>query len=514
MKKRALLYLSDNQKITEFASKLSELGFELIAHGETSDILKENGIDVISLGEMFGETGPDGKVNVASNRVMCGITAKRSDLEQIAYLKEQEIEPVDIVAVNLERFDALMKKASVEGVSALSYVDNSKFSLINASAGNSEDVAVLVSSSDYDKVIEEITLSGEVSADSRMYLASKAYSYVCHYQTLINDYMRTKTASDIYPEFLTYTFEKSKELSFGENAYQTAALYHECVKEGNSLSKIDSVYGENSESYGTISDLSFAYSIIKQFKEPAAIAVKREIICGAGTGIDAYDASIKAFRAEGINMAGGTLAFNANVDRKTAYEIIKYSFETVLMPSVDEDALAVLSEKQGLKVIVLNEEIPEVYSNLHIMKKVIGGMLLQSTDVKPFNINELLCVTTKAPDETELGDIVFGFSCVKKSKSVSVALVKEGQVVGFGQGQLDLNKAFKTAADTANDKIRGCVMVTDDVITNPEFIYSLAELGVSALLQAGGALNTQEIIDACNEKEMAMMITNITHYKN
>ncbi len=499
MKKRALLYLSNNEKITEFSSKLSELGFELISFGETYDILKENSIDTINLAELSTDTCPDGSVNEMPDEIVYGIMVNRSVPEEIQYIKERDIEPVDIVAVNMEDF------LSVKDIK------NSKLTMINLAAQNADDVAVVISPDDYEKVIEEISSNGEVSSDTRMYLASKAYSYICHYETLINDYMKTKAASDIYPEYLTYTFKKSRELAKGENDYQTAALYSECAKMAESTK---SVYGGENEKYSTIADLSFGYSVIKQLKDPSAIAVKREIICGAGTGIDSYDACIKAFRAEGVNMSGATLVLNANVDRKTAYEIIKYSFETVLMPSVDEDALSVLSEKQNLKSIILDEDITEVYSNVHIMKKIMGGMLLQSTDVKPFNVNELLCVTTKAPEENELKDILFGFNCVKMSKSVSVALVKDGEVTGFGQGQLDFNKAYKTAKDTAGDKISGSVLVTDEVISSPDFITELSEKGVIAVMQAGGALNTQEIIDECNDHEIAMMITNITHYKN
>ncbi len=510
MKKRALLYMTKNENVSHFASKLLEQGFEVLAYGKTLEVLRENDIQVLDFSEISQAVKPDKSPDLLQDEIVYGITAKRSDLEQVSFIREREIEPIDIVCVNFEEFSDLKKIAQAKETSFLSLIDFEKINIISMAIKNYEDVAILVSHSDYDKVLEEISEKGEVSLETRTNLASTAVSYIANYVSLLDGYFMKLSTGNVFPQYFNLTFTKEKELTSGENTYQTAALY----KDRGFNSDAFEVFGTNSEGYSSVIDLSFAYSIIKDIKEPSAIAVKREIICGAGTGFDTYDACTKAFRSEGVNMNGAVLLLNSLVDRKTAHEIIKFAFETVVAPEITEEAMEVFKEKQGLKLIINKGEFLNSYADIFSVKQISGGMVVQSADTKLSNANEFLYVTAKRPEENQEADLMFGFSCVKGSKSVSVALVKDGQVVGIGQGQLDILKALKTALDTAGEQVKGSVFATDTAITSPELIENLALLGVTAIIQSGGTVNTQDIIDACNNLGISMMVTNTTYYKN
>lgn len=509
MKKRALLYMTDNSTAFEFAGKLSENGYEILSFGETYELLSLNGFGVISLEELAGdEKGPDGKAHLMSGSVVYGITTDRSDIEQINYIREQGIEPIDIVAVNLENFDELCKISAEGEKSLLSMIDIEKINFINLAAKNYEDVTVVIDKNDFSLVVSEIEKGGEVSLETRGVLAAKAISYTTHYLALLNEYFRGSLTSVLYPEYITRTYKRVSKLESGENAYQSAAFYSE-----QGFDEKVELFKNKNISYSSIADISFAYGIIKEIESPCAVAVKGEIVSGAAVGVDAYDACTKAFRAEGTNMGGGVLMMNCLIDRKTAHEIMKFPFELVVAPGADSDAESVLAEKEGLKLVLTGTNEVEK-ADPYIYKKVLGGLLVQNTDIKPLNVNELLYVTAKRPDENEESDLVFGFNIAKGSKSVSAVLVKDGQAVGIGQGQLDIEKAFKTACDTAGEKARGSVLATDSVIFSPELVNLLNESGITAIIQPGGALNTQDIIDICNENEISMMVTNTTQYKN
>lgn len=512
MKKRALIDVCDKSHILDFSQKLSDLGFEIIALGTTYEFLKNSGLEVLSAFDVTtAQSYLGGTIETLNTKIHMGISARRSDAEDMLQMKELGTEPIDVVVVELPTEFVMNKSADIKD--ALSNINVGTAAILRAAAKNFEDVAVLVNHQDYDKVICEISEKGEVSKDTKTELCLKALSYISHYDALICSYVSNKNISDGYPQMLTLTYEKTMDLTNGQNTHQTAALYRDVLSDDIGIKDVKQLGGE-ALTYNCISDIDYAISVIEEFDNLAVISVKGRNISGAGESESVYEAYMRACKREFNSLENCVVITNAEVDRRTALEIIKYPLNAIVAPSYDEDCLEVLSGKEGLRFF----ELPEI-SSKHIpvtneVQSVSGGILIQSVNNRLLEENDLKCLTQCSPSEQELKELLFAWKLSKHTKSSSVVITKDGQMIGVGQAQNDGADAAKVAISKCSDICDKAVVAFDSVIRDIRVVDVLSENGICAIIYPGGTPIEQELINKCNECNISLLTANITHYKN
>lgn len=512
MKKRALIDVCDKSYILDFSQKLLTLGFEIIALGTSYDYLKENGVEVLSALDVTTSVSYlGGALDALNTKIHMGISADRSNAENILQMKELGVEPIDVVAAELPADILLSKDADLKSV--LSNVDVGTAAILRAAAKNYEDVAVLVDEADYDKVILELSEKGEVSKETKMELCFKALSYISHYDALICSYFSMYRNSDDYPDMLTLTYEKTMDLTNGENVHQRAALYRDILSNDVGIKDAKQLFGD-APSYNCICDVDYAISIIEEFDKLAVVSVKGRNVSGAGVSESIYEAYMRACKKEFNSPEDCVVITNSEIDRRTALEIIKYPLNAVVAPSYSEDSMEVLESKEGLRVF----ELPQI-SDRHIpvtdeFQSISGGVLVQSVNNKLFEENDLLCLTDVSPTEEQQKELIFAWKISKHTKSNSAVVAKDGQIIGVGQAQNSSIVAADVAISKCSEICDKAVIAFDSVIKDTKVIDILKQSGISAIIYPGGALIEQELVDKCNENEIALLTANITHYKN
>lgn len=512
MKKRALIDVCDKSYILDFSQQLITLGFEIIALGTSYDYLKENGVEVLSAFDVTTSVSYlNGSLDALNTKIHMGISANRSNAEDILQMKELGVEPIDVVAVELPADFLLCNDDNLKNV--LDNINVGTAAVLRAAAKNFEDVAVLVDAQDYEKVLVELSEKGEVSKETKTELCFKALSYISHYDTLICSYFSKQRISDYYPDRLTLTYEKTMDLTNGENVHQRAALYRDILSNDIGIKDAKQRFGD-APSYNCICDIDYAISIIEEFDKLAVISVKGRNISGAGESESVYEAYMRACKKEFNSPEGCVVITNAEIDRRTALEIIKYPLNAVVAPAYSEDCLEVLESKEGLKVF----ELPQI-SDRHIpvtdeFQSISGGVLVQSVNNKLFEENDLLCLTDNQPTEEQQKELIFAWKIVKHTKSNSAVIAKDGQIIGVGQAQNSSIVAADVAISKCIDICDKAVIAFDSVIKDVKVVESLQQAYISAIIYPGGALIEQELVDRCNENGIALLTANITHYKN
>ena len=512
MKKRALIDVRDKSSILDFSQKLITLGFEIVALGTSYDYLKENDIEVLSASDVTTTVSYlGGSLDGLSSKIHMGILANRSNAEDILQMKEMGVEPIDVVAVELPSDFLLYKDKDLKSV--LDNINVGAAAVLRAAAKNYEDVAVLVDDADYDKVLAELSEKGEVSKETKTELCFKALSYISHYDALICSYFSKQRISDNYPDMLTLTYEKTMELTNGENVHQRAALYRDLLSDDIGIKDAKQLFGD-APSYNCICDIDYAISIIEEFDKLAVISVKGRNVSGAGESESVYEAYMRACKKEFNSPEDCVVITNSEIDRRTALEIIKYPLNAVVAPAYSEDSLEVLESKEGLRVF----ELPQIRDR-HIpvtdeFQSISGGVLVQSVNNKLLEENDLLCLTDNNPTEEQLKELIFAWKISKHTKSNSAVIAKDGQIIGVGQAQNSSIAAAGVAISKCSDICDKAVIAFDNVIKDIKVVESLQQAGISAIIYPGGALIEQELIDKCNENEIVLMTANITHYKN
>lgn len=512
MKKRALIDVCDKSCILDFSQKLIASGFEIIALGTSYEYLKDNGVEVLSVSDVTTTISYlGGSLDSLNTKIHMGILANRSNAEDILQMKELGVEPIDVVVVELAADFLLSKDADLK--SALENINVGTAAVLRAAAKNYEDVAVLVDSCDYDKVLFELSEKGEVSKETKTELCYKALSYISHYDTLICSYFSKQRSADNYPNMLTLTYEKTMDLTNGANVHQRAALYKDVLSNDVGIKDAMQLLGD-APSYNCICDIDYAISIIEEFDNLAVISVKGRNISGAGECDSVYEAYMRACKKEFNSPEDCVVITNSEIDRRTALEIIKYPLNAVVAPSYSEDSMEVLESKEGLRVY----ELPQI-SDRYIpvtdeFQSISGGVLVQSVNNKLFEENDLLCLTDNQPTEEQQKGLIFAWKIAKHTKSNSAVVAKDGQIIGVGQSQNSSLVAADVALAKCSDICDKAVIAFDSVIKDVKVVEALQQVGVSAVIYPGGALIEQELIDKCNESGIALLTANITHYKN
>ena len=506
MTKRALISVSDKTNIVEFAKGLEKHGFEVISTGGTYTHLKNNGVSCISIEDVthFPEI-LEGRVKTLHPKIHGGLLSKRGNELHNKHVAENNIEYIDLVCVNLYPFEATVKKEGVSEEEIIENIDIGGPSMLRSAAKNFNDVAVVTDINDYDRVLSELEQGG-ITYETRRALAIKVFNTTASYDAAIANYFNKK--DKLVPERLTLSYNLQDSLRYGENPHQKAYHYVQDNNESYALQNAVQLHGKEM-SYNNIQDASAALDILSEFNETTCVAVKHMNPCGVATGSSVFEAYSRAYEADPVSIFGGIVAVNGKVDKETAEKMHSIFLEIILATDYDEEALEILTKKKNLRIYKLSEK-----NNNHEqqIKSVRGGILVQDFNDKL--ADEYESVTEKKVDETQQRDIEFGLKVVKHVKSNAIVVVKDGQTLGIGAGQMNRVGSCKIALEQAGEKARGAVLASDAFFPMRDSADIAADYGIAAIVQPGGSIRDQESIDACNEKGVAMVFSKIRHFKH
>lgn len=510
MKKRALLSVSNKDNIVAFAKQLVKLDYEVISTGGTLQLLLDAGVEANSVDSVtaFPEM-LDGRVKTLHPNVHGGILAQRDNDEHMKVLAESGIGLIDIVAVNLYPFKETVTKDGVAEADVIENIDIGGPTMLRAAAKNFNDVIVVVDPSDYDGIVTALK-QDDVDVASRKKLAAKVFRHTADYDAMIARYFNEVT-EEVFPSTYTVTYEKVQDLRYGENPHQAAAFYQDVQSKGVSLATAKQLHGKEL-SYNNIQDANAALEIVADFTGPTVVAVKHMNPCGIGSAADLSTAFKRAYEADSISIFGGIIACNREVDAATAEQMHEIFLEIVMAPSFTEEALAILTQKQNLRLLQVASSAKEVATEKIVTVK--GGVLVQTIDDGTVTADELAVVTERAPTAEEIENLLFSWNAVKHVKSNAIVLAKDQQTVGIGAGQMNRIGAAVIAIDQAGDKAQGAVMASDAFFPMPDTVEAAIKAGVTAIIQPGGSKRDQESIDVCNAHGITMVCTSMRHFKH
>lgn len=511
MKKRALLSVSDKKNLVEFAEGLDALGYELISTGGTLKALKEAGLPALPVSAITNfEEILDGRVKTLHPFIHAGVLARRDDPSHQKQLEERDIQPIDVVVVNLYPFKDTIAKADVTEEDAIENIDIGGPTMLRAAAKNFRDVTVVVDPADYSSVIE-ILKSEQPTQDFRKQLAAKVYRHTANYDAMIANYFIDITGEQD-PETYTVTYEKVQSLRYGENPHQHAAFYKEGNVKGASIAGAKQLHGKEL-SYNNIQDANAALEIVLEFDEqPAAVAVKHMNPCGVGIGETIASAYEKAYQGDPVSIFGGIVALNREVDEETANQLKEIFLEIVIAPSFSEKALEILTIKPNIRLLETSMKKDETDGQKVV--SVMGGLLVQDRDNGSVTADTVTVATERKPDPAELAELLFAWKVVKHVKSNAIVVAKADQTIGVGAGQMNRVGAAAIAFEQAGEKAVGAVMASDAFFPMPDTVEAAAKAGIKAIIQPGGSKRDQDSIDACNKHGIVMVMTSMRHFKH
>jgi len=505
--KTALISVSNKEGIIEFARGLSKLGIKILSTGGTAKILRKNKVPVTSVSDYTGTKEMlDGRVKTVNTKIHAGILALRKNKKHMRELKINNIRLIDIVIVNLYPFEeAVGKNANLK--EAIENIDIGGPSLLRAAAKNFDDVLAIIDPKDYKDVLE-VLKSRNISKELKHNLALKAFEHTARYDTIINNYFRDKFGNNIFPDTLNLTFKKKQDLRYGENPHQKAAFYVDPLIYENSIGTAKQLHGKEL-SFNNILDIDNAFELVKTFKQPAATVVKHNNPTGCAIANKIEEAYLKAYDADPLSAFGGVVALNRNCNEEIAISIRKNFLEVVICPKFEKNALKILKEKKNIRL--LEASGIRTAEKGYDLKKVVGGLLVQSRE-NPISLlakKELKIVSKRKPDKEELQQMMFAFNVTWHVKSNSIIFVKNNVTVGIGAGQMSRVDSVRIAASKAGKKAKGAVMSSDAFFPFRDALDEAAKAGVTAVIHPGGSVRDNEVIDAANEHNMAMVFTGI-----
>jgi phosphoribosylaminoimidazolecarboxamide formyltransferase / IMP cyclohydrolase len=510
-KKRALISVSDKNGILEFAKELVSLGFEIISTGGTKKALQEQGIPVLGVSDVTGFPEIlEGRVKTLNPFIHGGLLAKHDDEQHQKQLEEHSIDPIQIVCVNLYPFQQTIAKPDVTTEDAIENIDIGGPTMLRASAKNHQYVTVVVDPVDYNKVIEELKAEGSTTLETRRKLAAKVFRHTAAYDALIAEYM-TELAQEETPEKLTVTYELKQSLRYGENPHQKAAFYKKPLGSTFSIANAEQLHGKEL-SYNNINDADAALQIVKEFTEPAAVAVKHMNPCGIGTGTNSFTAFEKAFAADPVSIFGGIIAFNSEVDAETAGKLYGIFLEIIIAPSFTEEALSILKAKKNLRLLTIpfsGAKKPEMK-----LTTIEGGLLSQEQDTFTLENATIKVATKRQPTEQEWEALKLGWKVVKHVKSNAIVVTKEDMTIGIGAGQMNRVGAAEIALKQAGEKAAGAALASDAFFPMDDTVEAAAKAGITAIIQPGGSIRDEDSIKKADEYGIAMVFTGVRHFKH
>lgn len=511
MKKRALLSVSDKSGILEFAQELEKMGYELLSTGGTKKFLEENGVSITAVDEVtkFPEI-LGGRVKTLHPLVHGGLLAKHDDPEHQSQMAENGISPIDIVCVNLYPFRETIAKPDVTVDDAIENIDIGGPTMLRSAAKNHAYVTVIVDASDYTAVLTELHNDKATTPETRRRLAAKVFRHTAAYDSYISNYLTDLTGEE-YPDQLTLTYELSQTLRYGENPHQKAAFYRSPLGSEFSIANAHQLHGKEL-SYNNIQDANAALQIIKEFKMPAAVAVKHMNPCGVGTGETIADAFGKAYEADSTSIFGGIVALNREVDAETAKQLATIFLEIIIAPAFSDEAIELLTQKKNIRLLTIpfDSKTKDKWNTV----TVEGGLLIQQPDVYGYEDADIQIATEREPSAAELDALKLGWSVVKHVKSNAIVVCNAEMTLGIGAGQMNRVGSAKIALEQAGEGAKGAIMASDAFFPMSDTVEAAAQAGIKAIIQPGGSKKDQESIDKANEYGIAMVFTGVRHFKH
>ncbi len=514
---RALLSVSDKTGIVHFAQTLHEHSVEILSTGGTAKLLIEHGVPVIEIGDYTGfPEMMDGRVKTLHPKVHGGILGRRGIDD--AVMSEYSIPPIDLVCVNLYPFEETIARPDCDLATAIENIDIGGPTMLRAAAKNHASVAVIVSSGDYQPVLDEMnTNNGSLSDETRFKLATSAFEHTARYDGLIANYLGAiveNGKAEGLPRTFNMQFRKQQSMRYGENPHQDAAFYVEQHAGETTIANAEQLQGKEL-SYNNIADTDAALECVKQFADgPACVIVKHANPCGVAYGASALEAYDKAYTTDPESAFGGIIAFNQELDAETAQAIVDRQFvEVIIAPSISAAAAEVVAAKKNIRLLQCGHW-GEPQQRLDF-KRVNGGLLVQNADLALYN--ELKVVTKRQPTEDEMRDLLFGWKVAKFVKSNAIVYAINSMTIGVGAGQMSRINSARIAgikAEHAGLEVKGSVMASDAFFPFRDGIDAAAEAGIRAVIEPGGSMRDDEVIAAADEHDMAMLFTGMRHFRH
>ena len=514
---RAILSVTDKTGLVEFARQLSGSGVELISTGGTARLLRDSGIAVKDISELTGFPEMlDGRVKTLHPKVHGGILHMREKAEHRAAVAEHGIAPIDMVVVNLYAFEKTAAKPGVPFEELIENIDIGGPSMIRSAAKNFHDVAVVTSPADYAAIADEISRSGgELSLETKWRLAQKAFATTAAYDSAIastlervslNGRFSLATEAAAFPLTLRLSFQKVTDLRYGENPHQKAAMYSD--GSGTGVANGRQLQGKEL-SYNNIVDLQAAWELAQDFGDTMCAIIKHTNPCGAATGATLVEAYKRALEADPVSAFGSVIGVNRVVDAEAAAEMSKLFVEAIAAPGFEPAALEKFSAKKNLRLVEIKHA-----GQKWVLKNVSGGILVQDADVRPLTDADLKVVTTRPPTSEERRALLFAWKVCKHVKSNAILYARDGQTVGVGAGQMSRVDSCKIGAMKAVLPLKGTVAASDAFFPFPDGVEEIARAGATAIIQPGGSVRDQEVIDAANRLGLAMIFNGVRHFRH
>ena len=523
----ALISVSDKAGVVELARALHELGIGLLSTGGTAKLLADSGLPVTEVATVTGFPEMlDGRVKTLHPKVHGGLLARRDMPEHMAALATHGIATIDLLVVNLYPFEATVAKAGCTLEDAIENIDIGGPAMVRSAAKNWKDVAVLTDASQYDIVISELKAYGAVSAATKFALSVAAFNRISNYDAAISDYLsafdlETGTRS-AFPGQSNGRFVKLQDLRYGENPHQAAAFYRDLHPAPGSLVTAKQLQGKEL-SYNNIADADAAWECVKSFDDAACVIVKHANPCGVALAADAAGAYKKAFQTDPTSAFGGIIALNREVDETTAQAISQQFVEVLMAPAYSEAALAVFKAKANVRVLQI--DLPDAAGdtawargrNAQDVKRVGSGLLIQTADNHELTVADLKVVTKVQPTQQQLEDLLFAWKVATYVKSNAIVFCKDGMTMGVGAGQmsrLDSARIASIKAGHAGLTLAGTVVASDAFFPFRDGLDVVVDAGATAVIQPGGSMRDQEVIDAADERGVAMVFTGVRHFRH
>jgi len=517
--RRALLSVSDKTGIVEFGQFLADQGAEILSTGGTAKMLAEAGVPVIEVAEHTGFPEiMDGRVKTLQPAIHGGLLAVRDNPEHVQAMEDHNIAPIDLLCVNLYPFEETLAGGAAYD-DCVENIDIGGPAMIRAAAKNHGDVSVVVEPEDYRRVMDEMAAnSGATTLETRKYLAQRAYARTAAYDAAISTWLADET-DQMWPKRLSFAGELKQTMRYGENPHQAAAFYANGDPRPG-VASATQLQGKEL-SYNNLNDTDAAFELVAEFEDTACAIIKHANPCGVAMGGTLADAYRRAYACDTESAFGGIIALNRPLDGETAEEITKIFTEVIIAPAIDDDALKILAGKKNLRVLTTGA-MPDPRAGGRTVKMLAGGLLVQSRDNAI--INELKVVTQKTPTDAQLADMKFAYTVGKHVKSNAIVYVKDGMTVGIGAGQMSRVNSCRIAAFRAEQAAKsagadqswaiGSVVASDAFFPFADGLLEAVEAGATAVIQPGGSMRDEEVIEAANKAGIAMVFTGMRHFRH
>ena len=511
MAKRALVSVSDKTGLVDFVKGLQTAGWEIIATGGTQKLLEESGVKTVGISEVTGFPEIcDGRVKTLHPKVHGGLLARRDDESHLQALRENGIEFIDLVCVNLYPFRETIAKEGTTMAEAIEKIDIGGPSMLRSAAKNYNDVTVVCDPADYNTILAEINATGNTTLETRLQLSAKAYTHTAQYDACIATYMREKAGLN---EKLFLEFDLKQGLRYGENPHQSAKFYASTKEIPFSLASGKQLQGKEM-SYNNIQDANAALNIARDFQEPFCVALKHMNPCGAAVAATIEEAWQKAYEADTISIYGGIVICNRTITKEIALGMKPIFLEIVIAPDFTDEAMEIFATKKNLRVIQV--DMTKSTEAIDQYVSVNGGLLVQHLDTQIETIAADMCATKVQPDEATLADMQFGWNIVKHVKSNAIVVVKNGQTLGVGAGQMNRVGSAEIAMKQAHAAgvTEGLILASDGFLPFDDTVALAAQYGVTAIVQPGGSIRDNDCVVKADELGICMLMTGTRHFKH